>query len=367
MTPQADPAAPVQSVEVLYEQAARAWQAGAWADAAALAERAVSQEPGLPSLHYLLGCCRMEQDLATAATAFERCLELGPSYPLVTEARVQLALQRARSALKQGATPRLVSLPAGSRKSLSIIICSIDPAQFSRVTAMYENLLRELEHEIIGIHDAKSLAEGYNRGLAQAKHPIVIFSHDDIDIVSPDFAARLLQSLTRYDIVGVAGTRRLKGEAWHFAGHPHLQGQIGMPGTNGSTIVNVYGMDQPESPHLQALDGLFLATHRDVARELGFDQTTFDGWHFYDLDFTYRAWLAGLNSASCNELQVVHASLGGYDDDWQRYAGRFVEKHHGNVEPAQAGTRIPQLVALPVRSVDEWRLMSAYLVGAGPA
>ncbi len=355
--------APGESVDALYQQAAGAWQAGAWSDAAALAERAALLEPDLPSLHYLLGCCRMEQGLDTAVPAFERCLALGPAHPLLTEARVQLALCRARAALAQGAVPPTLALSPECRKSVSVIICSIDPARFSRASAMYDALLREVEHEIIGIRDARSLAEGYNRGLARARHPITVLSHDDIEIVSPDFAARLLRSLARYDVVGVAGTRRMIGEAWHFAGHPHLQGQIGMPGTDGNTVVNVYGMDQPDSPHLQALDGLFLAMHRDAARDLGFDQATFDGWHCYDLDFTFRAWLAGLNCATCNELQIVHASLGGYDENWLRYAGRFLKKHEGRIEPAQPGTRKPQLTALPVRSVAEWRLMTAYLVG----
>jgi hypothetical protein len=258
--------------------------------------------------------------------------------------------------------PRTLTLLPERRKSVSVIICSVDTERFSRVTAMYENLLGEIEHEIVGIHDARSLAEGYNRGLAQARHEIAVLSHDDVAIVTPDFAARLLQALTRHDVVGVAGTRRMTGEAWHFAGHPNLQGQIGMPGKD-HTVVNVYGMDEPESGHLQALDGVFLAAPRDIARELGFDQDTFDGWHFYDLDFTYRAWLAGLDCATCNTLQVIHASMGGYDDNWLRYAGRFLEKHDGKVERAAPGSRKPPLIAVPVRSIDEWRLMTADLAG----
>ena len=67
--------------------------------------------------------------------------------------------------------------------SLSVIICSIDPSKFATCARHYEQLLAGRRHEIIGIHDAKSLAEGYNRGLARSTGDIIIFSHDDVLIL----------------------------------------------------------------------------------------------------------------------------------------------------------------------------------------
>ena len=110
-------------------------------------------------------------------------------------------------------------------RSVSVIMCSANPARFAEAKARYERLLQGLPHEIVGISDARSLAEGYNRGLAKARNDIVVFAHDDVEIVSPDFAARLLAGLRRHDVVGIAGTCKIEGGAWHFAGHPHLRGQ----------------------------------------------------------------------------------------------------------------------------------------------
>ena len=44
------------------------------------------------------------------------------------------------------------------KRAFSVIICSIDALKFAQVSACYEQLLDGFPHEIIGIHDARSLA-----------------------------------------------------------------------------------------------------------------------------------------------------------------------------------------------------------------
>jgi hypothetical protein len=55
---------------------------------------------------------------------------------------------------------------------ISVIICSIEQSKYAAVSSMYEQMLAGDEHELIPISDAKSLAEGYNRGIAR-KQPRV--------------------------------------------------------------------------------------------------------------------------------------------------------------------------------------------------
>jgi hypothetical protein len=69
---------------------------------------------------------------------------------------------------------------------VTVVICSIDAAKFARVTENYRALFGARELEIIGIHDARSLADGYNRGIAQSRGENIILSHDDIEILTPD-------------------------------------------------------------------------------------------------------------------------------------------------------------------------------------
>jgi glycosyltransferase involved in cell wall biosynthesis len=70
--------------------------------------------------------------------------------------------------------------------------------------------------EVIQISDARSVCKGYNRGFAKTRGDIIIFCHDDIEIISPDFPARLLAHLRPHDVVGVAGTTQLIGANWNI-------------------------------------------------------------------------------------------------------------------------------------------------------
>ena len=361
-----DTGAEADPVEALYQRAAAAFTAGHWDEAAAAAEQALALEPALPALHYLLGNCRLEQEQhAAALQSFAHCLELRPQYPLSAETRARQALCRTRIDLAQGKTAALEPLSPQQKQPVSVLICSAKPERAAQAEAMYHRLLAEVPHEIIAIRDARSLAEGYNRALRQARHDVVVLAHDDVGILSPDFAARLLRGLSRHDLIGVAGTRKLVGGAWHFAGYPHLAGQVGMPGSGAGYVVTLYDVMEPETKGLQAVDGLLLATRRETALRLGFDEVTFDGWHHYDLDFSLRAAQAGLDCASCNDILVVHGSQGSYDEHWLKYSQRFLAKHQSHLGPLQSVFFKPELVSLPLRSVEEWRLLTQHLIGDG--
>ena len=359
-----DTGSEADQVEALYQRAAAAFSAGDWEAAAASTEQAMTLEPSLPTLHYLLGCCRLEQEQhASALQSFARCLELQPKYPLSAETRARQALCRARIDLASDRIATTVALAPQHKQPVSVLICSRSAERFVRAEAMYHRLFAEVAHEIIVIRDARSLAEGYNRALRQARHGIVLLVHDDVTILSPDFAARLLLAISRHDLVGVAGTRKLVGGAWHLAGHPHLAGQIGMPGGDGGYAVTLYEVMERETKGLQALDGLLLATHRDTALRLGFDEASFDGWHLYDLDFSLRASQEGLDCAACNEILAVHDSQGTYDEQWRKYAQRFCAKHESLLRPMPSVFSNPELVALRLRSAEEWRLLTQHLIG----
>jgi hypothetical protein len=97
---------------------------------------------------------------------------------------------------------------------ISIVICSIDSEKFVAVSANYATLFAGEPYEIIATHDTKSLAEGYNRGFARSTGEIMVFSHDDIEILAPDFVRKLRNYLNVYDIVGVEGTSCLIDAKW---------------------------------------------------------------------------------------------------------------------------------------------------------
>jgi hypothetical protein len=75
-----------------------------------------------------------------------------------------------------------------------------------------------------------------------------------------------------------------------------------------------------------------------------------------------RAELQGLDCATCNDIVAVHGSQGSYDEHWLKYSQRFLDKHRSLIGAAQSVYFKPELVALPVRSVEEWRLLTRHLI-----
>ena len=66
-------------------------------------------------------------------------------------------------------------------------------------------------------------------------------------------------------------------------------------------------------PGIQALDGVFMAMRREVATAIPFDAEAFDGFHLYDLDFSFRAHRGGFRLAVCRDVVLIHESTGSYD------------------------------------------------------
>jgi len=216
---------------------------------------------------------------------------------------------------------------------ISIVICSITPAKFNRVTQMYRRLLAGTEFEIIGIHDAKGMAEGYNRGLAQSRGDLIVFSHDDVEFLAPEFAPRLLGHLGHCDVLGIAGTTRLGDARWVNAGMPYVYGQVAAPNPNGTYQVCIWSAAQRRIDGIRAMDGVFLCARRPVVESLRFDEQAYKDFHLYDIDFTFRAHLAGHRLSVANDLYLVHQSTGSGSRTWPQDAAHFQAKFRTALSP----------------------------------
>ena len=216
---------------------------------------------------------------------------------------------------------------------ISIIICSIDDQKFGRMSAQYERLLAGEPFEIIRISDATGLAEGYNRGVARSRGDVLIFSHDDIEILNDDFRERLIGHLQHADVLGVAGAARAWSGRWIAAGPPFLYGQVVQPNPDdGMFDVAIYGTPSRRVDGIKILDGLFMVARRPVVQAVSFDQQTFNRFHLYDVDFTLRAFQAGFRLAVCCDIWLAHRSYGSFDEEWSRYERLFCQKHAATLD-----------------------------------
>ncbi|MDR1661401.1 MAG: glycosyltransferase family protein [Azoarcus sp.] len=231
-----------------------------------------------------------------------------------------------------------------SAPRFSVILCSIDAYKFAQASACYSRLLSGLPFEIIGIHDALSLAEGYNRGLRQCRGEIVVFSHDDVLFLDRQFARKIGERMQRWDVLGFAGSTLMTNPpTWFRANWPYLRGAVchWSRMKPDRLVFTIYGAGAwPVTDGIQTLDGLCLIARREVAASIGFDDETFDGWHLYDCDFSFAASLAGYKVGVCCDLPYIHASTSLQtsenvyaSDVYRKYAERFSRKYLGNQLP----------------------------------
>ena len=339
--------------------------AGRYAEARHLVRSHLAADPGNAALLFALGRIEfMQGDYPAAADAWQESLA-GERDPF-RRARTRLhhAQAEARRDLARGVRPADYRRSGTAAPSVSVVIPSITPEKFARAAESFHHALANVDHEIIGIHDARSMCEACNRGARQGRGEVVVFAHDDVEPVAPDFAARLLDRLEAFDVVGVAGTSRIVGPAWVAAGPPHVHGQVGYRAAGDRIEVVAFGLDEPVRGGVQALDGCFMAARRHVLAEVPFDERSFPGWHLYDVDFSLSAWLAGFGVAVCADLLLIHQSRGRYDAPWQQAANAFVAKHRATL-PAAIELEPVRVQGMVVEGVDEWRLVTERLTADG--
>ncbi len=256
-----------------------------------------------------------------SATSLRDAWRADPALHLAGQGLLECAAQLVATG-RQAPSPDVAELAQGF---ISVIVCSIYPARLSRLRTDLERELADEAWELVHIDDAQSLCEGYARGLARSRGELVVLCHDDIGILSRRFAQRLRERLAQHDLIGVAGSDRLTGPTWFWCGPPHTYSWVCQPNAAG-WLLGLLGSAGPVIENAQALDGLFLAGRRNALLQLGFDATTFDGFHFYDLDLSWRAHHAGLRCAIALDLLLWHASGGDFQGSWRGYAERFQQK-----------------------------------------
>lgn len=324
-------------------------------EAAMLYRDLVSEQPEHADAAFNLGNCLLATQPELAGFWFLHASRHDPLLAEAHQATIECAAKLARSGPPSGYE---AAVPTAVDEFISVICCSIDPAKLARLRANLDSVLANCRWELIHIDDARSLCEGYNRGLRAARGELIVLCHDDIIIHATDFASRLAHHLREFDLIGVAGTTRCCGPAAYWAGPPHIHGwvtyrkeQLWMP-----SLSSAHG---PIVDQAQALDGLFLAARRNVFERLDFDEATFDRFHLYDIDFSWRAYQAGWRLGICQDLLIEHASIGDFSDDWPQQAQRFQRKFP-NMPQVAASSREAIFMA-EADSEDQVRATYAWL------
>jgi len=174
----------------------------------------------------------------------------------------------------------------------------------------------------------------YNQSLrdAAADPAILIFAHDDIHLCDFFWPNHLIEALSSFDVVGVAGNKRRVPcqSSWAFIDDKftwdspeHFSGIVAHGRGFPAKIMNFFGFPNQE---VKLLDGLLLAARSEtlLAHEIFFDER-FD-FNFYDMDFCREVERKKLRMGTCT-ISVVHESGGNFDTpNWHEGYRKYLEK-----------------------------------------
>ena len=173
-----------------------------------------------------------------------------------------------------------------------------------------------------------SLPEAYNMILEQATNDIVVLCHDDIYFDSKNWGSKILNHFKRnpdYGVLGLAGSTQLPSSAKWWEDFSKMKG-----------IVNhEHGGKKWESKYSASLgnqiddvvlvDGLFIVLNKSNIKQTFNEEIK--GFHFYDVDFSFRNFIEDVKIGVIYDVRVTHKSIGETNEQWEQNRIVFAEKH----------------------------------------
>ena len=214
---------------------------------------------------------------------------------------------------------------------LSLIIC----ARASDIPlSLKENIANTIgaEYETIVIDNSGNkynIFEAYNLGVQRSRHPVLCFMHADIQYFTNDWGNLVLNHFTheKTGAIGIAGTPYV----------PYMPGSWW-----GGNLVNINLLTDRESgEHLSfqakpptasnknkvtVLDGVWFCIRKNLFDTIRFDDATYKGFHFYDVDTMMQVSQAGHNVYCVFDILIKHFSKGDINQTWNQNALAFNNK-----------------------------------------
>jgi hypothetical protein len=176
------------------------------------------------------------------------------------------------------------------------------------------------------------LCEAYNAGAEQAAFPYLCFVHDDVFFHSHNWGNIVIQNTgePKTGVVGVMGGRYKSscGLGWRDGRTSFYRMKI-VSGSSG-------GKHQAYNPYHEAksrvicLDGAFLCCRKPIWEQFRFDADNFKGFHFYDIDFTFRVGQQFENYVLF-DIVIEHFSSGNCDERYIKDSLVFERKFSENL------------------------------------
>ena len=171
-----------------------------------------------------------------------------------------------------------------------------------------------------------SLPEAYNMILEQATNDIVVLCHDDIYFDSKNWGSKILKHFKRspeYGILGLAGSTQLPKSAKWWEDFSKMKGIVNHEheGKKWESKYSASLGNQIEDVVL--VDGLFIVLNKKNIKQ-SFNEEI-KGFHFYDVDFSFRNFIEDVKIGVIYDVRVTHKSIGQTNEQWEQNRIKFAE------------------------------------------
>jgi hypothetical protein len=229
--------------------------------------------------------------------------------------------------------------------------CAITEAKiYERCAEPGIRLVAEPDSEILAYRASGSIFRSYNLLLDRAAEleglEALVLLHQDAEIVTPDFCAKVREALRDPEValVGCAGAIGVRSIAWWqgsvtWASFTHRYEELG----GGEIPALSWKRDEipvyATTGEVETVDGFVLAVSPWAVRELRFDESLGEPLHGYDLDYCLQAREAGKKVVTADFRAIHHHSLKliGNMPSWIAAHIKVAEKWDGRTPGIGAG------------------------------
>lgn len=208
---------------------------------------------------------------------------------------------------------------------ISIIISKYHPTLIENLKENIKNTIG-VPFELVVIENGEGkmgLCEVYNMGAQKARYEILCYAHEDIEIQTMNWGGKVIEIFSQQERLGLLGAAGLGYKSlspsgwWYDYANPKIIFTNYIQ-SNGKRNMEELFYSNPQNKNLSAavcVDGFWFCTRKYVALELRFDDSTFKGFHCYDIDFSLRVFQQ-YEVAVCFGILIKHYSDGGYNSEW---------------------------------------------------
>ena len=208
---------------------------------------------------------------------------------------------------------------------ISIVICSRGETIPETLLDNIRDTIGSCDYEVVVIdnHGGQyNIFQAYNEGVKRSVGDILCFMHDDICYLSKGWGNLVVSTLEPTDVgaCAVAGCKVLRKAPSLFGIGKYTA--INVPRADGSWLDRYSG-----TTDLATFDGLWFCIKKACFDYVRFDDVTYEGFHFYDMDTAIQLHGAGYRIVFIPDVLIRHNGVGCINVSWLESSYKCYQKN----------------------------------------